>query len=466
MARNNFLAYQQKMVANKDNKEGDILRVKWKESQKILLRFFVIYFFIQVVPLDWKYYAKVFAIDWGNLYYGDIFDLSRYMPRFLQGSDTFANWVIAAILAIVGTVLWTYLAKSKEKASPLNYDYLYYWLRVILRYRLALAVIAYGFIKIFPLQAPFPSLSTLNTRYGDMTAWKIFNVSLGAAPVYETFLGVVEVLGGLLLLYRKTASIGAFVIVAFTGNVWLTNLAYEGGEVVYSLYITVIALFLFAYDLPRLASLLAYERLTLPNTFRPVFGTAWKKRARWVLKGGFVLFVAVIYGFRTYDGYVHNPHNIPQTAGIPDIAGIYNVKEFVINQDTLPYSTTDTVRWRDVVFETWSTISIRSNRPVRLDTANVEQVSHADSTRIYELAGSAGRHYYAYDVDTVRSVLKLKNKNRYHAGEYFEFSYVRPDDQTVILTGVDEQLNELTVTLEKIDKKYLFIEGRKKALKL
>lgn len=55
---------------------------EWKGYQKALLRFFFVYFVIQAVPLDWKYYAQLFSMEWGNLHYGDLFNLSRYYPRF------------------------------------------------------------------------------------------------------------------------------------------------------------------------------------------------------------------------------------------------------------------------------------------------------------------------------------------------------------------------------------------------
>src|SRR5690606_7286636 len=145
---------------------------------------------------------------------------------------------------------------------------------------------------------------------------------------------------------------------------------------------------------PRLMNLVAYERYSQPHRFKPVFNAVRKTHALLVLKGGFILFFVVIYAIRVYQDYLLNPHNIPQAAGLPNVSGIYNVSEFVINNDTIPYSTTDPVRWKDVVFEEWATISIRSNQPVQIDPTNVEVVAHSDEGRIYELVGSIGRHYY------------------------------------------------------------------------
>lgn len=436
----------------------------WKPYEKVLLRFFIIYFALQIIPLDWKFYAQVFTTPWTDLYYGDIFALTKYTPRILSGADTIWNWVILALVAVVGTFVWKSVEEKKAQAP--DYTALYYWLRVVLRYRLAVGVIAYGFLKLFLLQSPFPSISNLNTNYGDYSAWKIFSLSLGAAPVYEIFLGSVEIIAGLLLLNRRTATIGAFIILCFTGNVFLSNLAYEGGEAVYSLFLTSIALFLFIYDAPRLINLLSLEKPTAPNTYKPLLTEKWQQTGRLVLKTAFFFLFVGVYGVRAFQGAHVNPHNVPAAKGLEAAAGIYNVKDFVINGDTLAYSTTDTIRWKDVVFEKWATISIRSKRPVVLDSTNEETVSKNDLDKNYELAGSAGRHYYGYTIDANNHTLTLHNKNKHYKNEVLVWKYERPDSSTIVLSGLNHAKDTVQVRLERIDKKYLLIEGRRKPQKL
>src|SRR5690606_28307146 len=133
----------------------------WNGYEKTLFRFFFIYFFIQAVPLDWKYFKTAFSINWLDLHYGDFFNLARYYPQFIEGQN-YLNWIIVAIIAVFGTAIWTFVDTKRTE-----YNTLYYWLRVIVRYRLAVGIIAYGLIKFFPLQAPIPSISNLNTNYGD-----------------------------------------------------------------------------------------------------------------------------------------------------------------------------------------------------------------------------------------------------------------------------------------------------------
>lgn len=118
-----------------------------------------------------------------------------------------------------------------------------------------------------------------------------FSLTLGIAPSFETFLGLVEITAGLLLLYRKTVFLASFIILCFTGNVFLSNLAYGGGEVVYSLYLLQFGLFLLWYDAPRLFQLLSLEKPTLPNTFKMTYPNNWQPKFRLVLKGVFIVFL-------------------------------------------------------------------------------------------------------------------------------------------------------------------------------
>ena len=422
-------------------------------------RVLFIYFFLQAVPLDWKYYQQLFSIDWAHLHYGAIFDLAHYEPRWSSGSPAFSDWVILLAIAVAGAVIWTAVVARKRGGRAISYDNLYYWLRVIVRYRLAIGMIAYGFIKLFPLQSPYPSISNLNTNYGDFTRWKLFSLSLGVVPSYESFLGGVEIIGGLLLFYRRSASVGAFIIAIFLGNVFMSNIAYGGGDEVYSLYLISLALFVLSYDAQRLFNLLLLQKPAAPNQYHPVWREKGQRYARLALKTVFIFFFVILYGFKTRFG---GDYQFPTTKGLPGAAGIYNVSQFIVGKDTIAYSRTDSSRWQDVVFEKWATLSIRSNRPVVLDSNNVERPELTSEERTYELEGSAGRHYYRYTIDTVGHLLTLENKNPHYSDEKWVLHYDRPGESRIILSGVATGKDSVYAVLDRVDKKYLLEEARKK----
>jgi hypothetical protein len=441
-------------------------QAKWTNTQQSFFVFFALYFLLQCVPWHWKFFADFFGINWGHLRYGDIFLLAHYTPDFFGAQQSYLNWLVIAVLALAGVFVWKYLIRNKT----VDYDKLYYWVRVIVRYRLAIGVIAYGFIKLYPLQSPFPSLSNLNTNYGDFTRWKLFSLSLGIVPSYQSFLGAVEIATGLLLFWRRTASIGAFFVIIFTGNVFMSNLAYEGGEHVYSLYLISLAIFVLAYDLQRLISLLVLQKPTNPNRFKQHFRSANALYLKWFFKSAFILLFVVVYGFTVKTGAERDPYKVPVSGALQGSEGVYNVSEFNLNNDSIPYSKTDPLRWQDVVFEKWGTISIRSSRVVIIDSTNTEQFGKADDEKTYELEGTGGRHYYSYTIDSARNVLVLKNKNRHYKDEQLLLHYARPDSNTIILSGYMNAQDSVFVVLNKIKKKYLLKEvarqGRQKPLKL
>ncbi len=440
---------------------------EWRPYEKAIFRFAFVYFVIQAVPLDWKYFYNLISINWLKLGFNDLFNISRYTPQLLGqettpdfwGLNTLGDWAIIALLSVAIAALWHWW--EKRKPLRFSYDDLYYALRVILRYRLALGVIAYGLIKVFPLQAPYPSLSNLNTDYGDLSAWKIFALSLGVAPTFETFLGSLELLGGLLLLWRRTTAIGAFLIVIFYGNVVLSNLAYEGNETIYGLYLLHIAGFLLLYDAQRIINVFSLNRPGQPDTYRPVFAHAWQRNLRTGLKAFFVVLFVGVFGIQTYRAYSERPYHYPEANGLPDAAGIYNVQEFVWNGQARPYAKDDTVRWQDVVFETWSTLSVKTAAPVTPWLGGIEIIHSHDRDRLFELDGTQGRHYYHYTIDGDAQVLHLRNKNPHYPDDRFDVRYERPDADTIVLSGSTSEGDSLSVVLGRLDKKYLLEEARK-----
>lgn len=426
--------------------------------QTTALRFVVLYVAIQLLPIDVRFFTNLFDLSGDTAAYAFtrwLFNLSRYSPSFFGTADTFANWGVVALLAGIGTFVWGQRPTNSETDGRV-----YAWVRVAVRYRLAWAVIAYGFLKLFPIQAPLPSLSSLNTAYGDHSAWKLFSLSLGVVPGYQAFLGGVEVLGGLLLLHRKTTAIGTLILLPFLGNVFFSNLAYEGGEYVYSGLLVTFGLFLFGHDAVRLFRLVSLERPARPNRDFLDLSTI-PRAARYGLKGAFLALVVGLYGFTT----ALTPRNIryPQTPGLraDGMVGLYRVETFRQDGQVIPYAKTHPSRWQDVVFEPWNTLSIRSNRPVTIHHVSTEELPAGAAQSDYELAGSQGRHYYRYTTDAARRALTLQNANPHHATDQLRLRLTRSANNRLTLQGTDSEGHRVEATLVKVDKKYLQHEAAK-----
>jgi len=84
---------------------------------------------------------------------------------FTNGSgDTTYDYVVVFFItavAVIASLVWSIFDKKTK-----SYNRLFYWLCVIIRYYVAITMLAYGFVKVFKLQFPFLSPYQLLQPYG------------------------------------------------------------------------------------------------------------------------------------------------------------------------------------------------------------------------------------------------------------------------------------------------------------
>ncbi len=394
-----------------------ITSTNWSKGQKIAFRIAFIFFIAISIPNSGEWYDTVVHIDWTHLNYRDLYDIARFgsginvFGNSLFGSTLlgWANWVITLIAAIIGGLIWTFVVLAR-KTERSEYKTLYYWLRVVVRYRAGIGIIGFGFTKLLPVQMPYPGLGLLNTNFGDMTTQKIFWLSVGIVPWYQVFAGVVECLAGTLLFFRRTTTIGAILLIGALGDITYVNLAYDGGVHVYASYFVLLSAFLLVDDIPKLYNLLIRERLTVSTPFYPPF-PRWLKVTRAGLKSLTIfLFLGVLFYLQLVN-FLYDPYKQPAVAGVRTLRGNYAVTEFRVNNKIIPYSPLDSVGWHEVEFENWSSLSFTQNRPTPLDLSNGGGDPQQDVNRTFELTGIAGgRRVFHYYADTVDKVLYLEDK--------------------------------------------------------
>ncbi len=390
----------------------------WKAYQKVLFRIAFIFFISISIPNNGEWYEHVWNIDWTNLHYRDLYDVARFgsginlFGNKLFGSPLqgYANWIITLAFAAVAGLVWTLIDRRREP-EPREYNRLYYWLRVVVRYRAGIGIIGFGFTKLLPVQMPYPSEGLLNTDFGDFTAQKIFWMSIGIVPWYQIFTGVVEVAAGALLFFRKTTFLGAVLLFGALGDIVYVNFAYDGGVHVYSSYFVLLAAFLLVYDTPRLYNLIVRERPVVPVHYYPVFARKWQRYARVGLKAGTICVFLGLLFYLQYVNFRYDPYKQPSTKGVAALRGVYRVTEFRLNNRVIPYDPLDPVRWQQATFEKWTTLTFKVNRPTPLDLSNGGGDPQRDINRTFEVSGVGGGqrvfHYYA---DPVNRVLYLQDK--------------------------------------------------------
>ena len=342
----------------------------WAWWQRVAFRFFAIYFILQIEPWDWfrlipgvslLFRPYDAAMDWavrvGNAHLFHIRDTLVPVNGSGDTSYAYARFCLQLSLAALGCIIWTLLDRKRA-----HYERPLYWLRLGVRYYIIAAALSYGIIKLFVLQMPFPTTSQLATPLGDFLPMRFSWMFIGYSTPYEIFSGAMETVAGLLLLYRRTITAGLFAATGAFANVVMINIAYDVPVKLYASHLLFSCLFLLALDSKRLIGFLVLNR-PAPATaaYDPTYARPWQRWASVAVKV-FILY-QILWGplnssWMRYQALQHPP------APGPFAAGVYDVRSYVVNHDTIPLTSADSIRWRDVIIDSNAAGSVGSRDPV------------------------------------------------------------------------------------------------------
>lgn len=335
---------------------------RWGLAQRIAFRFLLSYFVLFfltgeelwslpfLAPLIKKYTVlwHAVAVRVGK----HVFHIPYEIPLDGQGAgDTTFRWVLLPCylaLAAFVTVVWSALDRRRP-----HYQRLHQGFRLMLRFSLSIAMIIYGVYKAIPNQMPPPRLNTLLQPYGDLPPMMVLWNFAGSSPAYESFTGLAEVLGGVLLLVPRTVLLGSLVCIADMTMVLLLNLCYDVPVKIYSFHYLAMAILLAAPDLRRLADLFLFNRPVAPARTPPLFARPRLDQAVQLLFFLFGVYMIVTCTLGSIARYKR------QHAPPPPLYGAWNAEEITLDgKDGL----LDPDGWRRVVFQKPGAMTIELTR--------------------------------------------------------------------------------------------------------
>jgi uncharacterized membrane protein YphA (DoxX/SURF4 family) len=261
----------------------------------------------------------------------------------INGSvDKTTDWIgvlVAAVAAAVGSLVWALLDHRRR-----HDDQLRSLLRVILRYTAACVVLGYGLSKLLILQFPQPGVGRLLERFGDFSPMGLVWTFMGASPVYVFFAGASETLGAVLLLFRRTTTLGALIVAMVMVNVSMLNLCYDVCEKISSLHLVGMCVFLLLPDLGNLANVVVFRRPTQPAADEPALFGRRLRRTRWILK-------CVMIGYMVIFDLVSDLPRFLQSNSHTWCHGYWGVTSFTRDGQNVPPIVTDATRWGRIRFQ-------------------------------------------------------------------------------------------------------------------
>ncbi|MEO6235371.1 MAG: hypothetical protein ABIQ52_00120 [Vicinamibacterales bacterium] len=161
----------------------------------------------------------------------------------------YASCYLVAVLlvALASTVVWSIMDRRRAEYETLNR-----WLRVYARYALALVMIVYALVKVVPTQFGFLTPGELLRPVGQLNRfWVLWNF-MAVSTGYTIFTGLIELLGCVLLFFRRTTLLGGLLLAAALANVLAMDIAYTvfGAAMVAGLLIALATIVIAPYAAP------------------------------------------------------------------------------------------------------------------------------------------------------------------------------------------------------------------------
>lgn len=314
----------------------------WSSSSKLLFRFFFSYFILYILftftsglfesPFRWLG-DHILKIDYS-------YDVSGYG----SGDNTYAYVTLFAnlVFSIVATIIWSLFDRHRK-----SYNQLFYWFTVILRAYLVFFMLTYGFVKIYQTQFPSPSLTRLLRPLGEFSPMGLAWTYMGYSEGFNFFAGFMEVLGGLLLIPRRTQTLGAFVTAGVMIQVAVMNFMFDIPVKLFSLHLVLMALVIFSTDLKRFINVFIKNKsVDTYKYYHPVVDKLYHNIIFWVKTVSLLALVSLF----CFQGYTRE-RSWGNKREKPPLYGIWEVNSFIKGKDTIPPLTTDSNRWRYLIID-------------------------------------------------------------------------------------------------------------------
>jgi hypothetical protein len=220
--------------------------------------------------------------------------------------------IIVAIIYLIIVLIYLFTKARKASRDPNRATELLAFWEGALRFVIAFDICVFGVGKFFDIQRNVPIIWS-DTPYGLLASWQMFWSFFGHFYAFQRIIGVVEIAGSIMLLFRKTRLFGIIFLLPLALNILLLDSFYLKDTVYYIAMIALGLIYLLLIEYPRLVKFFFEDKSDLPQyQFKSII---LKTALRLVVIIGPFLLMAT--------------HKYPQY--YPNINGKYEVKSLIVN---------------------------------------------------------------------------------------------------------------------------------------
>lgn len=392
--------------------------------------FLISYFFLYIFP---------FPLEWLPFKVGE--SISSYVDKFWQwlvlllvkdgvgyqgdiatrvngSGDTsyhFFKLLVQGAISVIVATIWLILDRARD-----FFERIKKFAAVYIRYYLAFTMLTYGLAKVFPNQFWEPGLTDMLRPFGEISPMGLLWKFMGYSVPYIIFTGVMEVMAGVLLFFRKTIRLGAILAFGIMLNVFVLNMSYDVPVKLFSLHLVLLSIIIISKEITGLLNFFVLNKPVPANKIEPYFNNRRYVKLGFLVKGFIILFITSVMVTNNYS----NQWKYGRKAEMPSLYGIYNVETFVVNNDTIEPLFTDKNRWRRFIVDRYSSNITKMNGDILYAESVVDTINTTIQIKPFKESSTFNFQYELRDSvlvfngtkgkDSIRIDFKIKDKNEFY----------------------------------------------------
>jgi hypothetical protein len=293
-----------------------------------LRRWFICFLVLGIVFIPFRFVGTTLQLETTQLVFGKLMSFLTngmgFRPLLTDfSSDSIYLYGLVACLAVIAFVFsvgiyWgSFYIFFDKRIVP--------WCFVVFRYYLALLLFKYGVDKLVKSQFYLPEPNLLFAPMGKLDKDILFWSTMGVSRAYSLFMGMMEVIPAILLLFRRTTLLGSILAVGVLLHVVAINFSFDISVKVFSFFLLLLSL----------AVLSPYLKSLLVLFFGKGQVVAEENSARLRRKGWVKAFVVVLVLGESVGPYIVRNNFNDDTAPRPFLHGAYSLDNNRLNYKNL-----------------------------------------------------------------------------------------------------------------------------------
>ena len=322
----------------------------------------------------------------------------------------FLGMIAAGAISAVVALAWSGLDRRRA-----GHPDLFLWVHTGMRFVLAATMLLYGWAKVLPEQFD-AGLDYMALEVAQHNPRDLLWAFMSGSREYQVFTGLIEVTGGLLLLTRRTAMLGAVISMAAMANVLVLDISYDVPVKFLAGQIFLMCLFVLAPFARRLLSAFDLSRSIQGSRARRLLRSASADRVVRAVGVAVGIWIALTTLQDNRDFIARN--DLARQTN--PLYGIWDLEAKSRNGATVPLLITDETLWRRLIVQSSAAAVI------------VPMMQSAPPPR-WTGRGSPVR--YTLRLDSVAHTIELTPFPFSATRERLAFAYALPDPDHLVLTS-------------------------------